>query len=77
MCCPCRGEVNVEDKNWEQFSAQLYKADYHGALMTVVKSKCPSHVGIQGIAVMDTKNTFKVLGDDDILRSKLIVSQYF
>lgn len=54
------------------FSTQIHKADFHGAKVKVVRSKCPSLVGIKGIVILDTKNTFKVIGKDDILRSEYI-----
>ena len=40
--------------------------------MTVIRSKCYSLVGISGIVAMETKNTFKLLGKDNIVRSKKI-----
>lgn len=59
----------MTDKNWDQLSSQLYKADYHGAKVRVVRSKCPSYVGVEGIVVMDTKNTFRILAQDNVVRS--------
>ncbi|XP_015182552.1 PREDICTED: ribonuclease P protein subunit p29 [Polistes dominula] len=57
------------DNNWETINNQLIKADFHGAKIAVVKSKCPSLVGINGIIVQDTKNTFRVCCTDDIIRT--------
>ncbi|KAF7193035.1 Ribonuclease P protein subunit p29 [Pseudocercospora fuligena] len=39
----------------------LASADYHGALIEVVRSRCVSRVGLQGIVVKDTKFTFEVI----------------
>ncbi|KAG5519303.1 hypothetical protein PMAC_001928 [Pneumocystis sp. 'macacae'] len=39
-------------------SQKLLKADMHGANMKVVRSKCPSRVGIEGICIKETKKTF-------------------
>lgn len=39
---------------------RLLKADYHGALVRVTKSKCPSYVRLEGIVVKETRNTFIV-----------------
>ncbi|XP_054257433.1 ribonuclease P protein subunit p29 isoform X2 [Macrosteles quadrilineatus] len=64
-----KGTVNVSDKQWEQLSAQLYKADYHGAELTVTRAKCPSLVGTRGIVLMDTKNTFRLIATDNIIRT--------
>lgn len=60
----------VEDKEWANFSLMLAKADYHGAEMTVVRSKCPSLIGITGTCIMDTKNTFQLLCPDNKCRRK-------
>ncbi|KAF2861113.1 RNase P/MRP, p29 subunit [Piedraia hortae CBS 480.64] len=46
----------------------LLTADYHGALITVVKSTCPSRVGIRGIVVKDTMFTFEVVTKKDQLK---------
>ena len=56
--------------HWENISQRLMKADYHGAQVTVVRSRCPSTVGIKGIIIQDTKNTFRLLSEDDVIRSK-------
>lgn len=61
---------NPIDSNWENINQQLIKADFHGAKISVVKSKCPSLVGINGIVVQDTKNTFKVCSTDNVIRSE-------
>ena len=37
---------------------KLQKADYHGCLMTIVKSKVPTLVGQSGIVIKDTENMF-------------------
>jgi len=39
----------------------LASADYHGAKMTCVRSKCAGRVGVEGIVVRDTKFTFVVV----------------
>lgn len=59
----------VFDSNYESFSKLLNKIDFHGAQLTVTRSKCPSLVGVHGIVAMDTKNTFKICSKDDRLRS--------
>ena len=51
---------------------QIAKADYHGCLLMITRSKCPSHIGIKGIVVLETKNTFQIICEDDKLRSKSI-----
>lgn len=39
----------------------LCSADYHGALVEVVRSRCISRVGLMGIVVKDTKFTFEIV----------------
>lgn len=55
---------------YDAFAKLLVKADFHGAVLRVVRSKCPGHVGTEGIVAMDTKNTFKVVGRDNRTRSE-------
>lgn len=57
------------ESNWEVVSQKIMKADYHGAKISVIRSKCPSLVGVSGIILQDTKNTFRLIGEDDVIRS--------
>ena len=50
--------------------AKLVSADYHGAEVEVVRSQCPSRVGLKGIVVRDTKFTFVVVTEKDEVKSK-------
>lgn len=61
---------NVYDSNYDAFSKALVKSDFHGALVTVVASCNASVVGQTGIVAMETKNTFKIVGKDNRMRSK-------
>lgn len=58
------------EPGYDAFAKLLVKADFHGAVVRVVRSKCAGHVGTEGIVAMDTKNTFKVVGKDDRMRSE-------
>ncbi|XP_060075358.1 ribonuclease P protein subunit p29-like [Ylistrum balloti] len=49
--------MNVQNK--------LIKADFHGSLLTVQRSKCPSYVGVTGILLQETKNTFLLITRDN------------
>lgn len=46
----------------------LASADFHGALLEVVRSRCASRVGVQGIVVKDTKFTFELVTKGDVLK---------
>ncbi|KAH9991735.1 Rof/RNase P-like protein [Russula vinacea] len=48
--------------------AKLVKADFHGSIMTVRRSKNASLVGASGIVVQETENTFKVVTRKDKLK---------
>ncbi|KAL7753531.1 RNase P/RNase MRP complex subunit [Sorochytrium milnesiophthora] len=43
------------------FAQRLVKADYHGALITVVKAKCPTYVGLRGILISEQMNVFRII----------------
>ncbi|CAH0392266.1 unnamed protein product [Bemisia tabaci] len=49
---------------------KFFKQEYIGAMIEVVRSKCPSLVGLRGIVIFETKFTFKIVCEDDI--SKII-----
>ncbi|XP_026234775.1 ribonuclease P protein subunit p29 [Anabas testudineus] len=52
-----------------QFVQQkLLKADFHGAIITVVRSKCPSYVGTTGILVQEFKHVFKIITKENKLK---------
>ncbi|XP_076640747.1 ribonuclease P/MRP subunit POP4 isoform X2 [Halictus rubicundus] len=60
---------NVSDPNWENINQQLIKADFHGAEISIIGSKCPSLIGLSGIVIQDTKNIFRICGQDNIIRT--------
>jgi ribonuclease P protein subunit POP4 len=49
-------------------AAKLVSADYHGAEMEVVRSRCVSRVGVKGIVTKDTKFTFEIITLHDELK---------
>ncbi|XP_066602764.1 ribonuclease P protein subunit p29 isoform X2 [Prorops nasuta] len=51
------------NKLWIEYMEQMF--DFHGALITIVKSRCPSLTGKSGIVVQDTKNTFRICNAND------------
>ncbi|KAI5706978.1 hypothetical protein M8J75_013074 [Diaphorina citri] len=48
-----------EDK--DGFNAQLNKTDMNGVLLSIVRAKNPSLVGMKGVVVMDRKCTFTIV----------------
>jgi ribonuclease P protein subunit POP4 len=48
----------------------LASADMHGALFTVVRSRCVSRVGLAGIVVRDTRFTFDIITKHNVLKCK-------
>jgi ribonuclease P protein subunit POP4 len=45
-------------------TSKLSTADFHGALLSVVSSRNPSTVGIQGVVIWESKNSFVVVVKD-------------
>jgi len=48
--------------------SRLLKADFHGSIIYVSRSKCPSLIGISGIVLLETANTFKIVTKQNILK---------
>ena len=46
----------------------LLGADYHGAMLQVVKSRQPRHTGAKGIVIKDAANTFTIIDESDKVR---------
>ncbi|KAJ9627716.1 hypothetical protein H2203_002929 [Taxawa tesnikishii (nom. ined.)] len=47
----------------------LLSADYHGAKVEVVRSRCVDRVGLRGIVVKDTKFTFEIVTEANELKT--------
>ncbi|KAF9150615.1 RNase P/RNase MRP complex subunit [Linnemannia schmuckeri] len=50
------------------FTQKLLKADFHGAIITVARSKCPTFIGVSGIVAQETENVFKIITPNNALR---------
>jgi ribonuclease P protein subunit POP4 len=46
----------------------LAGADFHGAKVKVVRSRCLSRVGLEGIVIRDTKFTFEIVTEKDEIK---------
>lgn len=49
-------------------AAKLVSADYHGAMLEVVRSRCVGRVGVIGIVVKDSKFVFELITKNDELK---------
>ncbi|XP_077375439.1 ribonuclease P protein subunit p29 isoform X2 [Festucalex cinctus] len=58
----CNGLKPTSPQSVQQ---KLLKADFHGAIITVVRSKCPSYVGATGILIQEFKHVFKIITKQD------------
>ncbi|XP_053085540.1 ribonuclease P protein subunit p29 [Pangasianodon hypophthalmus] len=56
------------ESNPQVMQQKLLKADFHGAILTVVRSKCPSYVGSTGILVQELKHVFKIITKENRLK---------
>ena len=59
-------------QNWltaEAAGPKIASADFHGAELAVVRSRCVSLVGLKGIVVRDTKFTFQIITARNELKS--------
>ncbi|XP_048886304.1 ribonuclease P protein subunit p29 [Brienomyrus brachyistius] len=56
------------ESNPQMIQTKLLKADFHGAIISVVRSKCPSYVGATGILVQELKHVFKIITKEDKLK---------
>jgi len=61
------GDV-IKDVTFQALDAKIVKADFHGAILKVVKSTCPSYIGVTGILVQETEATFKLISKENILK---------
>ena len=59
------GEDGREVQIGGGMAAKLCAADYHGAEVEVVRSRCVSRVGVRGIVVKDSKYVFEVVTTGD------------
>ena len=54
----------------QDLAARFMSADLHGSHMKVVRSRCPSRVGVKGIMVKETKMTFEIITKGNELKSE-------
>ena len=57
-----------EETRQLQLQMRVCRADLTGALLTVATASCSSHLGLEGIVLMETKNTLQMISRDNKLR---------
>ncbi|KAE8448659.1 hypothetical protein EG329_009084 [Mollisiaceae sp. DMI_Dod_QoI] len=60
---------NVEKVVGQGEAAKMCAADFHGAEVEVVRSRCVSRVGVKGIVVRDSKGVFLVVTKGDTVKT--------
>eukprot|EP01087_Luapelamoeba_hula_P002258 TRINITY_DN1194_c3_g1_i3.p1 TRINITY_DN1194_c3_g1~~TRINITY_DN1194_c3_g1_i3.p1 ORF type:complete len:296 (-),score=72.41 TRINITY_DN1194_c3_g1_i3:35-922(-) len=58
----------LKDANGQAFTTRMLKADFHGAIVTVIQSKCPSLIAAEGIVIKETSNTFQIINKANKLK---------
>lgn len=56
--------------NLQQLNMKVMKADYHGSILRVWRSKCPNYVGTEGILIQETQNTLRLIVKENKMKSK-------
>merc|ERR1712043_140843 len=51
----------IKSKPQTTMTAIIMTCDLMGAIIAIVRSKCPTYIGVKGIVLQDTKNTFQIL----------------
>jgi ribonuclease P protein subunit POP4 len=59
----------LTEKSLQDAAKRLMNADLHAALLHVMQSKCPSLVGVSGLVLQETKNTFRLVTADNKLKT--------
>lgn len=54
--------------NPQLVQSKLLKADFHGAIIKVVRSKCASYIGLTGILIQEFKHVFKIITQKNELK---------
>jgi ribonuclease P protein subunit POP4 len=54
----------------------LASADMHGALLRIVRSRCASRVGLEGIVVRDTRFTFEIITKHNVVKGRSTYRRY-
>ena len=64
------------DSDWSNFSTILARSEVIGSELKVVRSKVPSHIGLSGTVVLETKTTFQIVTPQSQFKSKIVVVSF-
>jgi ribonuclease P protein subunit POP4 len=67
-------DLKADQENYltaQGVGSKLASADFHGAEICVVRSGCVGRVGCKGVVLRDTKFTFVVITEKNVLRSMI------
>jgi len=53
--------ATLNNSKGSALTAKILKADMHGCCIKVIRSKCPSFVGLEGIVLLETERTFQII----------------
>lgn len=56
---------SLNEKNHVTATMKFMKADLHGCIITVQRSKCASYVGTTGIVLKESRNMFLIITADN------------
>lgn len=59
----------IQNADKTHLYSKLLKADYHGCIMTVTRSKCPSYIGVSGILLQETRNVMRFMMKNNVLKT--------
>ena len=57
-----------EEPRQLQLQMRICRADFHGAIFRVINASCSTHIGVEGIVIMETKNTIQIISKDNVMR---------
>jgi ribonuclease P protein subunit POP4 len=58
----------------QSHGSKLVTADFHGAEVEVVRSRCSGRVGVKGIVARDTKFAFMIVTEKDEVKSEFALA---
>ena len=54
-------ELVLNDKNEDSVFQKILKADFHGSIIRILRSKIGNQEGMEGLVLRETQNTFQII----------------